>query len=117
MNRSEQVRGWPRCLWAGHVASVLPPGGARRFRWDGQCEGCMVLGCRQVGCLVLQVGTRVPRAEGTAQEAFGVCLPGPWALERGYLGGGLPAGKGHLATPFTPWRAMWRGSHILPLSS
>lgn len=40
--------------------------------------------------------------KGTAQEAFGVCLPGPWALEKGYLGGGLPAGKGHLATPVTP---------------
>lgn len=59
--------------------------------------------------------------EGTAQEAFWVCMPGPWALEKGHLGGGgeeLPARKGHLVTPFTPLAGPCGGaSQILPLSS
>lgn len=44
---------------------------------------------------------------GTLREAFWVCLPGPWALRKGYLGGRVVAGQGHLATPLPCWPAMW----------
>lgn len=46
-------------------------------------------------------GHRSPEWKGNP-EGIGVCLPGLWASEKGYLVGGLAAGKGHLATLFTP---------------
>lgn len=56
--------------------------------------------------------------KGTAREAFWVCLPGPWALEKGHRGvqGVGVAGKGHLATPFPQLAGLFSGAgQTLPL--
>lgn len=94
----------------GMLASVfLPLGGAPgRLRWDSKRTSCRVLGCRQVGSLVLQVGTQVPRV-GQPRRHFGFACQAPGLWRRGTLVvvvvRGCLQGKATWRLPSPHWRA------------